>query len=86
MAQLSKMAAPTNDYLLELAAATNNDDLLNLWYISQFRDSIYNPDGPRFELDSYNDEQCLANFRFERDDLRRLARALKLPETIECPN
>ena len=60
MAQSGKMATPTNDELLIFAAATNHDDLMILWCISHFRESVYNPDGPRFHLEYYTNEQCLA--------------------------
>ena len=39
----------------------------------------------RFNLDSYDDGQCLTEFRFLRRDLETLADALQIPEKIVCP-
>eukprot|EP00794_Sanderia_malayensis_P011695 gene11695-12913_t len=41
---------------------------------------------PRFSLETVTEDDCLAQFRFERNDLPRLAEALRIPQKVVCPN
>ena len=38
----------------------------------------------RFDFDSIPDADCMAEMRFEKNDISRLASALDLPEEITC--
>ena len=40
----------------------------------------------RFALDSMLDDECRSEFRFCKNDIPRLARALRLPTKFVCPN
>ena len=42
---------------------------------------------PRFSLNDISENECLAEFRFEKqDNIRCLARALRLPQKFVCSN
>ena len=41
---------------------------------------------PRFSLNDNSEDECLAEFRFEKQDIPRLARALRLPQKFVCSN
>ena len=41
---------------------------------------------PRFSLCCVNEDDCLSEFRFEKNDLPRLVEGLKIPNKIVCPN
>ena len=39
-----------------------------------------------FDLDALSDDECLADFRFRRDDIYRLFQVLDIPEEVVCYN
>lgn len=41
---------------------------------------------PQFSLCCVNEDHCLTEFRFEKNDLPRLVNALRIPDKIVCPN
>lgn len=48
-----------------------------------------NPEFPynsytRFELENMQDDECLAEFRVKKADVRVLAEVLQIPETVRC--
>lgn len=53
---------------------------------------LYNPQNldlpcelyPRFDLENLTEDECLSAFRFEKADIPRLSRALRIPAVISC--
>jgi len=43
-------------------------------------------DYERFDLDSMNDDECKAEFRFLKDDIYTLYETIDFPQEIECCN
>lgn len=41
---------------------------------------------PRINLDSFSNEECLQNFRFEKHDLHQLGNLLNIPATLKLPD
>ena len=39
---------------------------------------------PEFDLQNFNEDECLTEFRFKKADIPRLARALQIPDVIRC--
>ena len=39
---------------------------------------------PAFDLQNFNEDECLTEFRFKKADVPRLARALQIPDVIRC--
>ena len=39
---------------------------------------------PEFDLQTFNEDECLTEFRFKKADIPRLARALQIPDVIGC--
>ena len=37
-----------------------------------------------FDLQNFNEGECLTEFRFKKADIPRLARALQIPDVIGC--
>ena len=37
-----------------------------------------------FDLQNFNEGECLTEFRFKKADIPRLARALQIPDVIRC--
>ena len=85
-----------------MAALRDVRDLLLLSFCEEYIDEtefflLYNlnlssnPDFPYwtyepFELQSLNDAECMAEFRFFKNDIYRLSDTLQLPENIVCYN
>lgn len=65
-----------------------DDDAVLLWasgLLSKEQERLNDPfhwKFPRFELQSFTEEECLNNFRFGKDDIPRLQRAMHLPEVM----
>ena len=66
------MAAPLEDVrreredLLRLAIE-NDDDTVAFLLPLKFGSTTYDPDLPKFHLDSLTNEQCRSNFRFDKE-------------------
>lgn len=43
-------------------------------------------DYDRFDLEKMLEDECRSEFRFSKDDIPRLAQALRLPPKFVCPN
>ena len=39
---------------------------------------------PVFDLQNFNEDGCLTEFRFKKADIPRLARVLQIPDVIRC--
>ena len=73
-------------FLLSHAQGILDDEELLLLY------EEYSPKNPdfsyenfgRFSLDDINDAECLAEFRFRKHDLPRLAEVLQIPDSFMC--
>ena len=39
-----------------------------------------------FTLEEVNDEECLSDFHFKKEDLPRIARVLRIPQKVACEN
>ena len=50
------------------------------------RGVTYDPLSPKFDLARLTEAQCLDKFRFESDDIRRLAALLHIPHRVEVAN
>ena len=74
------------DTLLRLAFENDDEDLIFFLLLPNFGPTTYDPDVPRFNLHNFTDVQCVSNFRFDKQSIHRLAAALRLPDTIHCPN
>ena len=48
--------------------------------------TTYDPDLPRFNLEDQSDQQALNKFRFDKENIYRLARSLALPDQIQLAN
>ena len=77
------MASKTLEYFGMLA----DDDELIL--VSAFQSSVPPPiflRNERLQLDRYSDQQCKRLFRFEKNDIFRLRRALRIEDRVRCSN
>ena len=65
------MAAPLEDVRREredlLRLAVENDDTVAFLLLPKFGTTTYDPDLPKFHLDSLTNEQCRSNFRFDKE-------------------
>ena len=63
-----------------------NDAEFLLLYNSYSSENLYLPFHlyPELDLQNFNEEQCLTEFRFKKADIPRLARALQIPDVIRC--
>lgn len=57
-----------------------------LFMLPDESETTYNPDGAKFDLDSFSDVQCWEHFRFLKDDIVYLADLFQLPEKIILEN
>ena len=74
--------------LAVLSYGTNfiNDAEFLLLYNSYSSENLYllNHLYPEFDLQNFNEDECLTEFRFKKADIPRLARALQIPDVIRC--
>ena len=68
--------------LLQLAVENDDEDMIFFLLQKKPVTTTYNPDVPRFSLQSLTDLQCLENFRFTKESIRRLSRELHVPDKI----
>ena len=63
-----------------------NDAAFLLLYNSYSSENLYLPYHlyPEFDLQNFNEDECLTEFRFKKADIPRLARALQIPDVIGC--
>ena len=63
-----------------------NDAEFLLLYNSYSSENHYLPNHlyPEFNLQNFNEDECLTEFRFKKADVPRLARALQIPDVIRC--
>ena len=63
-----------------------NDAEFLLLYNSYSSENLYLPYHlyPEFDLQNFNEDECLPEFRFKKADIPRLARALQIPDVIRC--
>ena len=63
-----------------------NDAEFLLLYNSYSSENLYllNHLYPEFDLQNFNEDECLTEFRFKKADIPRLARALQIPAVIRC--
>ena len=63
-----------------------NDAEFLLLYNSYSSANLYLPYHlyPEFDLQNFNEDECLTEFRFKKADIPRLARALQIPDVIGC--
>ena len=63
-----------------------NDAEFLLLYNSYSSENLYLPNHlyPEFNLQNFNEDECLTEFRFKKADIPRLARALQIPDVIRC--
>ena len=55
-------------------------------YLNRSKDEYPQQKFERFDLDSWNDEQCWSHFRFKKDDIYRLKEALRILDTVRTYN
>ena len=57
-----------------------------LLYNSYSSENLYFPYHlyPEFDLQNFNEDECLPEFRFKKADIPRLLRALQIPDDIRC--
>lgn len=72
---------------IALLERSNFMDEVLLYDLLQFRNNIIirSEEYGRFNLEDLTANECKLNFRFEREDIPILARALGLPAEIEAP-
>ena len=58
----------------------------HLSYVQGYKVALRGGNYDHFELDKLSDDECLAEFRFLRNDVYQLAEALGLPEEMKCYN
>ena len=81
------MATPRERNELVRFVIENNDEAMVIFLmLPTFSPITYNPDIARFSLETLTDIQCLSSFRFDKQSIRRLTTALRLPERFVCPN
>ena len=68
---------------LLLAAIENDEDLLLLSFSRKEESAI---SYQRLDIEKLTNDQCRTMFRFDRDDIKILCHALKIPEKIICEN
>ncbi|XP_033632035.1 uncharacterized protein LOC117293721 [Asterias rubens] len=80
------MAAPMS--MVDFAIEDEDDDFLYLLLSNEPipKRITFNPEWPRFDLLTPNDNQCLDKFRFLKDDIYRLRELLRLPEKLTLRN
>ena len=63
-----------------------NDAEFLLLYNSYSSENLYLPFHlyPEFDVQNFNEDECLTEFRFKKADIPRLARALQIPDFIRC--
>ena len=63
-----------------------NDAEFLLLYNSYSSENLYLPYHlyPEFDLQNFNEDECLPEFRFKKTDIPSLARALLIPDVIVC--
>ena len=63
-----------------------NDAEFLLLYNSYSSENLYLPYHlyPEFDLQNFNEDECLTEFRFKKADIPRLARALQIPDVTGC--
>ena len=63
-----------------------NDAEFLLLYNSYSSENLYLPYHlyPEFDLQNFNEDECLTEFRFKKADIPRLAQALQIPDVIGC--
>ena len=64
---------------------TNDAEFL-LLYNSYGSENLYLPYHlyPKVDLQNFNEDESLTEFRFKKVDIPRLARALQIPDVIRC--
>ena len=72
--------------LLNLAVERNDENLQRLLLMPQESKTTYDHDLPRFNLADLSDQQALNKFKFDNENIHRLARCLALPEEIQLTN
>ena len=68
------------DLLLLCDDSEDEDDLLEYMYLRRHNNQPYHLNFDRFNLNSMSVEECNLNFRFQKDDIPRLADVLGIPE------
>ena len=63
-----------------------NDAEFLLLYNSYSSENLYLPYHlyPEFDLQNFNEDECLPEFRFKKTDIPSLARALQITDVIVC--
>ena len=63
-----------------------NDAEFLLLYSSYSSENLYLPYHlhPEFDLQNFNEDECLPQFRFKKVDIPWLLRALQVPDNIRC--
>ena len=61
-----------------------NDAEFLLLYNSYSSENLYLPYHlyPEFDLQNFNEDECLTEFRFKKADIPRLVRALQIPQIL----
>ena len=68
-------------------AIENNDIVLHrLLLLSEENNSTYCCNTRKFNMEDQTDQQALKKFRFDKENIQRLARSLAIPEQIRLPN
>ncbi|XP_013386696.1 protein ALP1-like [Lingula anatina] len=83
------MAAAAEYQHVMLSAMENDDDEMLLMLLQDQERTghvTYDPEWPRFDLETLTDDQCREYFRFYKDDIKRLVRVLHIPNKIICEN
>ena len=72
--------------VLSYGANFINDAEFLLLYNSYSSENLYLPYHlyPEFDLQNFNEDECLTEFRFKKADIPRLAQALQIPDVIGC--
>lgn len=83
---MSSLKETRNLLLLEHDEGLINDEELLLLYDLNMSDNLDLPYDlyPRFDFDELQNDECLSDFRFRKDDLPLLAEVLDIPDVVEC--
>ena len=70
--------------VLSYVAKFINDAEFLLIYNSYSSENLYLPYHlyPEFDLQNFNEDECLTEFRFKKADIPRLVRALQIPQIL----
>ncbi|EDO42516.1 predicted protein [Nematostella vectensis] len=64
--------------------ALSDEEFLVLWEDYRSKNPYFPYDYERFDLETMNEDECIAEFRMRKQDIPIVVDALQLPATIQC--